>query len=161
MMNELVSGLPVSGIASQVNAMLAEHGRLVVTAPPGAGKSTVLPLTVLSSIRDGKILMLEPRRLAARQVAERMASLIGEPVGETVGYSMRFERKASPRTRVEVVTEGIMTRIQRITETHPPRPENPHNVGDHRFRRNMQGAGRTINLKRGSHVPCRSRASQL
>ena len=111
MMNELVSGLPVSGIASQVNAMLAEHGRLVVTAPPGAGKSTVLPLTVLSSIRDGKILMLEPRRLAARQVAERMASLIGEPVGETVGYSMRFERKASPRTRVEVVTEGIMTRI--------------------------------------------------
>ncbi len=87
MMNELVSGLPVSGIASQVNAMLAEHGRLVVTAPPGAGKSTVLPLTVLSSIRDGKILMLEPRRLAARQVAERMASLIGEPVGETVGYS--------------------------------------------------------------------------
>ena len=93
MMNELVSGLPVSGIASQVNAMLAEHGRLVVTAPPGAGKSTVLPLTVLSSIRDGKILMLEPRRLAARQVAERMASLIGEPVGETVGY------------------RGIMTRI--------------------------------------------------
>lgn len=111
MMNELVSGLPVSGIASQVNAMLAEHGRLVVTAPPGAGKSTVLPLTVLSSIRDGKILMLEPRRLAARQVAERMASLIGEPVGETVGYSMRFEKKVSPRTRVEVVTEGIMTRI--------------------------------------------------
>lgn len=111
MMNELISGLPVSGIASQVNAMLAEHGRLVVTAPPGAGKSTVLPLTVLSSISNGKILMLEPRRLAARQVAERMASLMGEPVGETVGYSMRFERKVSQRTRVEVVTEGVMTRI--------------------------------------------------
>jgi ATP-dependent helicase HrpB len=111
MMNELISGLPVSGIASQVNAMLAEHGRLVVTAPPGAGKSTVLPLTVLSSIRNGKILMLEPRRLAARQVAERMASLMGEPVGETVGYSMRFDRKVSSRTRVEVVTEGVMTRI--------------------------------------------------
>lgn len=103
--------LPVSAIAARVNAALAEHGRLVVTAPPGAGKSTILPLTLLSSLGEGKILMLEPRRLAARQVAERMASLLGEEAGETVGYRMRFESRVSSSTRIEVLTEGVATRI--------------------------------------------------
>lgn len=89
---------------------LANHNRLVVTAPPGAGKSTLLPLALLKALKDGKIIMLEPRRLAARQIAERMAELLGEPVGKTVGYRIRFENKVSPETRIEVVTEGILTR---------------------------------------------------
>ena len=79
-------------------------------APPGAGKSTVLPLTILEAFPEGKILMLEPRRVAARQIAERMAWLLGEPVGKTVGYRVRFESKVSRETRIEVLTEGILSR---------------------------------------------------
>ena len=90
--------------------MLETHPRLIVTAPPGAGKSTVLPLTLLSK-QKGKILMLEPRRVAARQIAERMAWLLGEAVGQTVGYRIRFETKISAKTRIEVLTEGILTRM--------------------------------------------------
>ena len=98
-------------IAGAVNAALAENACLVVTAPPGAGKSTVLPLTILEGLPSGKILILEPRRLAARQIAERMAALLGEPVGRTVGYRIRFERRVSAATRIEVLTEGILTRM--------------------------------------------------
>ena len=82
-----------------------------MTAPPGAGKSTALPLTILGAFPEGKILMLEPRRVAARQIAERMAWLLGEPVGRTVGYRIRFESKVSRETRIEVLTEGILTRM--------------------------------------------------
>ncbi|MBO7575193.1 MAG: DEAD/DEAH box helicase, partial [Bacteroidales bacterium] len=111
--------LPVLEIAGAVNEALAVSPRLVVTAPPGAGKSTVLPLTILEEIRrsesanDGKrkILILEPRRIAARQIAERMAALLGEPVGRTVGYRIRFESRVSAATRIEVLTEGILTRM--------------------------------------------------
>ncbi len=127
--------LPALEIADQVNSTLFEKGRLVVTAPPGAGKSTILPLTILQGLDHGtgptagaqktavrqsdaavpnaagKILLLEPRRLAARQVAERIASLLGEEVGQTVGYRVRFETKVSARTRIEVLTEGILTRM--------------------------------------------------
>ena len=92
-----------------MNGVLSERGRAVVTAPPGAGKSTLLPLTILESV-SGKVLMLEPRRVAARQIAERMAWMIGEPVGQTVGYRMRFEHKVSVDTRVEVLTEGVLVR---------------------------------------------------
>ncbi len=77
--------LPISEIADEVNASLAKTPRLVVTAPPGAGKSTLLPLTLLESLAEGKILMLEPRRISARQVAERMADMLGEKMGDTVG----------------------------------------------------------------------------
>ena len=99
-------------IADDVNSALQTHHSLVITAPPGAGKSTLLPLTILSSLGEGeKILMLEPRRLAARQIAERMAQILGETVGETVGYRVRFESKVSKRTRIEVLTEGILTRM--------------------------------------------------
>lgn len=91
--------------------MLAQRTRLIVTAPPGAGKSTVLPLTILEAFPEGKILMLEPRRVAARQIAERMAFLLGEPVGKTVGYRIRFETRVSRETRIEVLTEGILTRM--------------------------------------------------
>ena len=105
------ASLPASQIAVGVNEALHTNSSLVVTAPPGAGKSTLLPLTILSSLGEGeKILMLEPRRLAARQIAERMAQMLGEQVGETVGYRVRFESRVSKRTRIEVLTEGILTR---------------------------------------------------
>ena len=106
------ASLPASLIADDVNNALQTHHSLVITAPPGAGKSTLLPLTILSSLGEGeKILMLEPRRLAARQIAERMAQILSETVGETVGYRVRFESKVSKRTRIEVLTEGILTRM--------------------------------------------------
>ena len=106
------ASLPTSQIAVGVNDALHTNSSLVVTAPPGAGKSTLLPLTILSSLGEGeKILMLEPRRLAARQIAERMAQMLGEQVGETVGYRVRFESRVSKRTRIEVLTEGILTRM--------------------------------------------------
>ena len=106
------ASLPASLIADDVNSALQTHHSLVITAPPGAGKSTLLPLTILSSLGEGeKILMLEPRRLAARQIAERMAQILGETVDETVGYRVRFESKVSKRTRIEVLTEGILTRM--------------------------------------------------
>lgn len=108
--------LPASQIADAVNDALRKHGGAVVTAPPGAGKSTLLPLAMLeASLGAGesvpKILMLEPRRLAARQIAERMADMIGEEVGRTVGYRVRFEKKVSKDTKIEVLTEGILTRM--------------------------------------------------
>ena len=81
-----------------------------MTAPPGAGKSTLLPLTILDALPEGKVVMLEPRRVAARQIAERMAWMLGESVGKTVGYRMRFEQCVSAGTRIEVVTEGILVR---------------------------------------------------
>ena len=99
------------GIVGEVNRVLAERGKVIVTAPPGAGKSTVLPLTIADAFPEGKVILLEPRRVAARQVASRMAWLLGEQVGETVGYRIRFESRVSQKTRVEVVTEGILTRM--------------------------------------------------
>lgn len=102
--------LPAAAIAATLNAALHERHAAVVVAPPGAGKSTLLPLTMLSAMPQGRIIMLEPRRIAARQVAMRMAHMLGEPVGKTVGYQIRFERKTSAQTRIEVVTEGILTR---------------------------------------------------
>lgn len=133
-----VRQLPAAAVAEALNRCLETCGTVVVTAPPGAGKSTVLPLTILEAMMPrleaqskiarqpkpglrsmepgpqaggGKIVMLEPRRIAARQIAGRMAELLGEEVGETVGYRIRFEKKVSRRTRIEVVTEGILTRM--------------------------------------------------
>lgn len=103
--------LPVGEVAAEVNATLRQKPRVVVTAPPGAGKSTLLPLTIMTDTPEGRILMLEPRRLAARQVAQRMADMIGERVGQTVGYTIRFESRVSAGTRIEVVTEGILQRM--------------------------------------------------
>ncbi len=108
---ERYENLPISCIADDVCASLAVCPRLVLTAPPGAGKSTLLPLALLEKIPDGKILMLEPRRIAARQVAERMSEMLGESVGSTVGYRVRFDSRISAATRVEVITEGILERI--------------------------------------------------
>ena len=86
---------------------------MVVTAPPGAGKSTLLPLSIQEGV-GGKVLMLEPRRVAARQIAERMAYMMGEPVGRTVGYRMRFEHCVGASTRIEVMTEGVL--VRRLTD---------------------------------------------
>lgn len=106
-----ITTLPAYGIAGEVNRSLAGQPCLVITAPPGAGKSTVLPLTILEGLEQGKIIMLEPRRMAARQIAQRMAWLLGEPVGKTVGYRIRQESRVSRDTRIEVITEGILTRM--------------------------------------------------
>lgn len=110
--------LPAAAIADDVNRQLLESQCLVVTAPPGAGKSTLLPITIqrgLNAVMQqadcGKVIVLEPRRLAARQIAMRMAQMLDEPVGKTVGYRVRFENKTSASTRIEVVTEGILTRM--------------------------------------------------
>ncbi len=109
--DKYIHELPVGEVAAEVNAALRHKPRVVVTAPPGAGKSTLLPLTIMTDTPEGRILMLEPRRLAARQVAQRMSDMIDERVGQTVGYTIRFESRVSDRTRIEVVTEGILQRM--------------------------------------------------
>jgi ATP-dependent helicase HrpB len=104
--------LPVLEILPELRAMLETHRLVILTAPPGAGKSTLVPLELLSEpwLIGSGIVMLQPRRLAARAVASRMAAQLSEPVGRTVGYQVRLERKTSKDTRLEVVTEGILTR---------------------------------------------------
>ncbi|MBT6276950.1 MAG: ATP-dependent helicase HrpB [Chromatiales bacterium] len=101
--------------AERVAGALSDRGSAIVSAPPGTGKSTLLPLALLDT--PGRIIMLEPRRLAARAVAARMAHLLGEEVGDTVGVRVRFDSRVSARTRIEVVTEAVLTRkLQRDPE---------------------------------------------
>jgi ATP-dependent helicase HrpB len=104
--------LPVTEAIPRLLAALAEHPNAVLVAPPGAGKTTTVPLALLreAAWAQGRIVMLEPRRLAARAAATRMASLIGEAVGETVGYRTRIDSAVSARTRIEVVTTGLLVR---------------------------------------------------
>jgi ATP-dependent helicase HrpB len=104
--------LPVSGALPALRATLDAGRAAVLVAPPGAGKTTLVPLDLLSAEwrGDGKILMLEPRRLATRAAASRMASLLDEPVGRTVGFQTRVDRAISPATRIEVITEGLLLR---------------------------------------------------
>ncbi|AKH21993.1 ATP-dependent helicase HrpB [Sedimenticola thiotaurini] len=104
--------LPVTRLLPELCQTLAEERAAVVAAPPGSGKTTLIPLALLDQpwLAGKKIIMLEPRRLATRAAARRMAQLCGETVGDRVGYQVRFEREISPSTRIEVVTEGILTR---------------------------------------------------
>jgi ATP-dependent helicase HrpB len=102
--------LPIDPLLPDLCAALAARGLAVLQAPPGAGKTTRVPLALLGQIA-GRIVMLEPRRLAARAAAERLAETLGESVGQTVGYRIRGEAKTSGTTRIEVVTEGILTRM--------------------------------------------------
>ncbi len=106
--------LPVTPLLPEVGGALAGPGRAVLVAPPGAGKTTLVPLALLDApwLKGRKVILLEPRRLAARAAARRMAHLLGESdVGGTVGYRIRMETRVGPRTRIEVVTEGVLTRM--------------------------------------------------
>ncbi|WGW03679.1 ATP-dependent helicase HrpB [Tropicibacter oceani] len=106
------TALPIEDALPDLIAALRSHGRAVLQAPPGAGKTTRVPLALLEQdLTQGRILMLEPRRLAARAAAARMAETLGQAPGDTVGYRIRGEAKIGPRTRIEVVTEGILTRM--------------------------------------------------
>lgn len=107
-----MNSLPIDAVLPALRRALADRDEAVLEAPPGAGKTTRVPLALLgeSWLAGQTILMLEPRRLAARAAAERLASELGEGVGETVGYRIRLDSKVGPNTRIEVVTEGILTR---------------------------------------------------
>jgi ATP-dependent helicase HrpB len=108
-----MSAFPISPLLPRILDSLSGHPRLVLEAPPGAGKTTQVPLALLEAgwLEGRRILMLEPRRIAARAAAEFMSRQLGEEVGRTVGYRIRFESRVSAATRVEVVTEGILTRL--------------------------------------------------
>ena len=107
-----MNSLPIDDVLPALRDALAHRHEAVLEAPPGAGKTTRVPLALLHEpwLAGQTILMLEPRRLAARAAAERLASELGEKVGETVGYRIRLDSKVGPNTRIEVVTEGILTR---------------------------------------------------
>ena len=107
------AALPITTILADIKAALQRETRLIVQAPPGAGKTTVVPLALLqeSWLEGRKILMLEPRRLAARAAARRMADMSGEGLGRMVGYRTRLDSCAGQHTRIEVVTDGVLTRM--------------------------------------------------
>ena len=108
----MTTPLPIDAVLPDLLDALRRRGRAVLQAPPGAGKTTRVPLAMLNAgLTGGRILMLEPRRLAARAAAERMAETLGEGAGQTVGYRMRGAAKLSGSTRIEVITEGILTRM--------------------------------------------------
>jgi ATP-dependent helicase HrpB len=104
---------PVEDVVQELKSRLKDNSTVILQAPPGAGKSTIVPLKILHEpwLRGKKIIMLQPRRLAARSVAARMADLLNEKIGDTVGYRIRFENVIGKNTRIEVVTEGILTRM--------------------------------------------------
>lgn len=105
--------LPVSAVLPALSEALGRGNSAVLVAPPGAGKTTLVPLALLDApwLGTGKIILLEPRRLAARAAARRMAELLGEEPGDTVGYAMRMENRTSARTKILVVTEGVLARM--------------------------------------------------
>lgn len=113
MPTSLSMSLPIEIVIPQLIDQLMTHHQLVLEAPPGAGKTTRVPLALLDQpwLNGQKIIMLEPRRLAARGAAERMAAVLGEAVGQTVGYRVRMDTCVGPATRIEVITEGILTRM--------------------------------------------------
>ncbi len=107
-----MTALPIDAVLPELLAAMRGQGMAVLQAPPGAGKTTRVPLFLLENgLCDGRIVMLEPRRVAARAAAERLAQQLGEKVGETVGYRIKGESRVGENTRIEVVTEGILTRI--------------------------------------------------
>lgn len=129
---------PISEVLPRIAASLLGHPRLILEAPPGAGKTTQVPIALLDAPWLGakKILVLEPRRVAARAAAEFMAAQRGEAVGETIGYRIRFESKISARTRIEVVTEGILTRM---LQDDPELPDVGAILFDEFHERHLQG----------------------
>jgi ATP-dependent helicase HrpB len=116
---QLSHALPIQEILPEVRSRLLQGGNLVVQAPPGSGKTTLLPLSLLDEtwVGAGRIIVLEPRRLAARMAARRMADLLGETVGDTVGYRVRLDTRVGPKTRIELNTDGVfLRRLQRDPE---------------------------------------------
>ncbi|MCU7914767.1 MAG: ATP-dependent helicase HrpB [Candidatus Thiodiazotropha sp. (ex Gloverina cf. vestifex)] len=112
-------GLPIVEVLPELKAALQGSRSVVLSAPPGSGKTTIVPLALLDEqwVSGNKIIVLEPRRLAARAAAQRMAHIAGQQVGQTIGYRVRFDKRVSEETRIEVVTEGILTRqLQRDPE---------------------------------------------
>jgi len=107
----LKNGLPIDAVLGDVVSALQSHGRVVLQAPPGAGKTSKVPLALLDAGIKGQIIMLEPRRLAVRAAAERLAQQLGEDVGASVGYRMRGESRVGKDCKILVVTEGILTRM--------------------------------------------------
>lgn len=110
---EIIDQLPIAAVFGRLQGLLAYHLSVVLVAPPGAGKTTAVPLALLDQpwLAGKRILMLAPRRLAARTAAHRLAALIGEKAGQTAGYRVRLESRVGPKTRIEVITEGILTRM--------------------------------------------------
>lgn len=108
-----MKSLPIDAVLPQLTAALRSNPNAVLVAEPGAGKTTRVPLALLQEewLGNQRILMLEPRRLAARSAAKYMAQELGEQSGETVGYRVRLDTNVGPRTRIEVVTEGVLTRM--------------------------------------------------
>jgi len=108
---KFASPLPIDAILDELRAALAARSAAVLVAPPGAGKTTRVPLALMDEdwLAGRKILVLEPRRIAARAAAERMAHTLQEAVGERIGLRARMVSKSGPRTRIEVVTEGVFT----------------------------------------------------
>ena len=105
--------LPIHAVLEPLKAALSRENTAVLAAPPGAGKTTVVPLALLDQpwLGDGKVLVLEPRRLAAQAAADRMAATLGEAAGGRVGYRTRLQSRIGPETRIEVITEGVFTRM--------------------------------------------------
>ena len=112
MLPDVIFDLPICDVLADLKLYLRDSHELVLQAPPGAGKTTVVPLALLDEpwLAGRKILVLEPRRMAARAAAARMAALLGENIGQTVGYRIRLDSQVSEHTRIEVITEGILTR---------------------------------------------------
>ncbi|MBB6635148.1 ATP-dependent helicase HrpB [Cohnella thailandensis] len=109
----MAAQMPVEQAIPELREALRDHGSVVLVAEPGAGKTTRVPIALLNEpwLGGKKIVMLEPRKLAARNAARYMASTLGEKVGETVGYRVRMDTRVGPKTRIEVVTEGVLTRM--------------------------------------------------
>lgn len=130
--------LPIQAALPELLSTLGQHSNAVLQAPPGAGKTTAVPLALLDSdwLGDRNIIVLEPRRLAARSAAARMAELLGETVGETVGYRIRAERRVGKNTRIQVVTEGILTRL---LQSDPELADTALVIFDEFHERNLQG----------------------
>ena len=113
MRDRSLNPLPIDAVLPQLRDALRHRSRAVLVAPPGSGKTTRVPLALVEEgwLRNGRTVMLEPRRLAARAAAHYMAQQLGEQVGETIGFRVRGESRVSSRTRIEVVTEGVLTRM--------------------------------------------------
>jgi ATP-dependent helicase HrpB len=138
--------LPIDPVLPGLLGALNGGRNAVLAAPPGAGKTTRVPLALLAAewAGAGRILVLEPRRIAARAAAERMAELLGEAVGDRVGYRIRGESRVSKATRIEVVTEGILTRMLQSDPELPgiaPGPAPAGDVGDTGHGRCLKGDG--------------------